>query len=138
MLRRLDRLVGFPEQTAISLMRAEMEILGEADVKTLMCGLGEDLSGGKDVKGDRRRWKLAQKLVVHFYLVRNENEIALFERAPFLTQSYFRRSPLTSPSEKLGRNRGEREGRGKKAVMRRIFCVFVPTETTTGEGNQTL
>ena len=75
MLRRLDKLIGFPEQTALMLRSLERRLfLSKVGVSTLLCGAAVALCPDEEegrtliLKPTRER-RLFEKLVAHFYLV---------------------------------------------------------------------
>ena len=77
LLRRLDRVIGFPEEGALMLANYEFSLLGQTSTAQLLRGLARVLGRkpGQDFSEARRdRYSFQallqfQKIVSHFYLV---------------------------------------------------------------------
>jgi hypothetical protein len=75
-LRRLDKIIAFPEETALLLRDYERRLFGQVTVSTLLAGLTHNLAVPKQRRGEwimqnaETDLKLFQKFVSHFYLVR--------------------------------------------------------------------
>lgn len=76
MLRKLDKIICFPEETALMLRDFEHALFRSVTVSTLLSGLSVNLSSSKMNKDEwimrhaNRELKLFQTLVCHFYMVR--------------------------------------------------------------------
>ena len=74
-LRKLDKIIAFPEETALLLRDYEHNLFSQTTVSTLLAGLTHNLAAPKLRKGEWLMQKfdsdlrLFQKLVSHFYLV---------------------------------------------------------------------
>ncbi len=75
MLRRLDKLIGFPEQTALMLRSFERRLFSSVSVSTLLAGTAFPLCPEEEEEGrtlllrPRKERRLFEKMVAHFYLV---------------------------------------------------------------------
>ena len=71
-LRRLDRVIGFPEEGALMLRDFEHAIFGETTVKQLLQGLVKNLSKRKSHANKSQKQNTVlhfHRIVAHFYLV---------------------------------------------------------------------
>ena len=72
-LRKLDKLIAFPEEAAILLKRYEHRLLDGVSAKTFLAGISYGLGSKStsDLQGGPKDAELFHKLVSHFYLVNN-------------------------------------------------------------------
>ena len=72
MLRRLDRVIGFPEEGALMLRDFEHALFGGTNVKQLLQGLVKNLAKRKGQSSHRKKEQNVlhfHRIVAHFYLV---------------------------------------------------------------------
>ena len=70
-LRKLDKLIAFPEEAALLLKKYEHHLLGKVSTKTLLAGVtfGLGAKSSSELQGGEKDAELFQALVSHFYLV---------------------------------------------------------------------
>ena len=78
-MRRLDKIIAFPEETALLLRDYESRLLVDVSLNTLLCGITHNLtrkSGEKIIQPSSKDYAQFQKLISHFYLVSSREKDA--------------------------------------------------------------
>ncbi len=67
-LRRLDRFLAFPEESALMLRDFEANLLGSSGIADLLSGITHNLTKNNE-ETSRRNLQSFHKIICHFYLV---------------------------------------------------------------------